>query len=265
MSLNGGKMSTILNEIENYDACAASVLKKADFQTDSELQTLTPEDMRELFPGLEKLALRKTIFEIIKKQKGTHQCQEKLEGLIPQDTLKNVVIAECFERIKNTKNQLDERKTVLEARHNKLKDVNKTTVKYKMVLCGETFGAHDQLLEQINTSELKLIKGTDEERCITIVFCPVSEAAMKTIPGDDPVILVLMHHSQQPQTMSPTGISTHFPNVVLEVNIFYHDGLLMCEQNEKAVNELKEELVKHRSYQKSGSKDENQSGGCRFI
>ncbi|XP_036066327.1 uncharacterized protein LOC112157842 isoform X2 [Oryzias melastigma] len=259
-------MSTLLKDIEKYDACAASELKKADFRTDSEIRTLTPEDLHELFPGQEKLLLRKTIFEIIHNQKRTRQRQEKL-GLIPQDTLRNVVIAECFERIKNMKDQLEKMQSALEACYNKPKDINKmsspATVKYRMVVSGQTFGAHDQLLDQIKSSGLNLIKGNDEESCITIVFCSVgtrigtdAEAAMKRVPGNDPVILVMMHYCQEPKKTHPTGISTGFPNIVLEVHVFYHDrqnGLLRCEQNKKAVIELKEELMKHHSSQNSGS------------
>ncbi|XP_024146651.1 uncharacterized protein LOC112157844 isoform X2 [Oryzias melastigma] len=262
LSYIGETMSTLLKEIEKYDACAASELRKADFRTDSEIRTLTPEDLHELFPGQENLLLRKTIFEIIHKQKRTRQCQEKL-GLIPQDTLRNVVIAECFEWIKNIKDQLEVMQTVLEARYNKPKDINKTTVKYKMVVSDKTFGAHDQILEQIKSSGLNLIKGNDEESCITIVFCPVGTRigtdavlAMKRVPGSDPVILVMMHFSQEQKKTHPTGISTGFPNIVLEVHVFYHqkqNGLLRCEQNNKAVIELKEELMKHHSSQNSGS------------
>lgn len=56
-----------------------------------------------------------------------------------------------------------------------------------MVVSGETFGTHQQLLDQIKTPVLKI---NDEESRITIVFCPVTsrhgtdaEAAMRTVPG----------------------------------------------------------------------------------
>lgn len=43
----------------------------ADFCTDSEIQSLTREDLHELFPGAEKLKLRRTIFGIIHKRVGS--------------------------------------------------------------------------------------------------------------------------------------------------------------------------------------------------
>ncbi|XP_036066324.1 uncharacterized protein LOC118598133 isoform X2 [Oryzias melastigma] len=149
------------------------------------------------------------------------------------------------------------------------------TVKYKMVVGDKTFGAHLQLLDQIQTSGLNLIKGKDEESCITIVFCPLTsrigtdaEAAMRTVPADDRVILVLMHYSQEPKNVSSLKVLPHHPNIVSEVQVFYHDrknGLLRCEQNEKAVIELKEELIKYSRPQCSGPNYENQSNSFTFL
>ncbi|XP_020570520.1 uncharacterized protein LOC105357202 isoform X2 [Oryzias latipes] len=143
----------------------------------------------------------------------------------------------------------------------------KPLVRYKKVVCGETFGADEQLLDQIQTSGLNMTN--DEESCITIVFCPVTsrtgtdaEAAMEKVPGGDPVILVLMHYSQEPKHISSSKLLSSNPNVVLEINIVYHDkknGLLGCEQNKNAVLELKEELKKYSRPQSSGSNGENQS------
>ncbi|RVE56127.1 hypothetical protein OJAV_G00233020 [Oryzias javanicus] len=121
-------------------------------------------------------------------------------------------------------------------------------VKFKMEVCGQTFDAHLQLLDQIKTSGLKLIMGNDEESCVTIVFCSVTsrigtdaEAAVKKVQGDDPVILVLMHYSQEPKHVSSSQVLPSYNKVVLEVHVFYHDrqnGLLRCDQNKKAVTQV---------------------------
>ncbi|XP_024146656.1 uncharacterized protein LOC112157845 [Oryzias melastigma] len=127
------------------------------------------------------------------------------------------------------------------------------TMKYEMVVCGETFGAHLQLLDQIQTSGLNLIEINDEESCITFLFCPVTsrigtdaEAAMKNVKGGDPVILVFMHYSQERRDISSSEVFSSLSDVFSEVHVFYDrkNGLLSCEQNEKAVNELKEKLMK---------------------
>ncbi|RVE56123.1 hypothetical protein OJAV_G00232980 [Oryzias javanicus] len=316
--------------------------KEADFQTDSLFRTFSREDLHLLFPEKKTLKLRKTISEIMHNQKPTHLFLEKLQCFIQQDSLKDAAdVTEYLDGIKNTKDQLNKMQDVLNAYGKMPKDINKSQVsgkgsssdpkalmtnnemhrdpspldntnmnpdlkkniskglkqtcqskgpgagcgppvkstgqsksqsgsekhrnskqkppvKYKMLVCGETFGAHLQLLEQIQTSGLKLIKGNDEESCITIVFCPVvtragtdAEAAMKMVPGNNPVILVLMHYSQEPKHVSSSEVLTSYRNVNLEVNVFYHDrkkGLLKCEGNGNAVMQLRDNLMK---YQKS--------------
>lgn len=44
------------------------VLAEADLVTDSDIQSLTREDLNELLPGANKLKVRRKIFEIIQKQ-----------------------------------------------------------------------------------------------------------------------------------------------------------------------------------------------------
>ncbi|XP_023808541.1 uncharacterized protein LOC101160281 [Oryzias latipes] len=391
-------MSTLLREIGSYDARAASKLKKAGFQTDSEIQNLTLADLHDLFPGLKKLKRRNTIFKIIHKQKQIDPFLEKLGDVSQRDSLRDFVIKECFNRIKNTKEQLDDKQTVLkrlndfpkdisksldsekevdfqtvpvvqilypedlrelfpgpeylklrrtifqiihnqtpahllleelkgftqqnsfydtavaerikdtkqlldemqiilEAHNNKQKDrskslhsgkdsssdtnaplktneklkksdsKNKREVRFKVEVSGETFGADQQLLDEIKTPDLKWIERGEHD--ITIVFCPVTsrvgtdaEAAMRKVPDGDPVILVLMHYSQEPKHVSSSKVLSSYPNVLLEVNIFYHDkkkGLLKCKQYENAVTALKEELKKYSRQQRSGFNHRNHS------
>lgn len=44
------------------------VVAGEDLRTDSSIQSLTKEDLRDLFPGPEKFRLRKAIFEMIQEQ-----------------------------------------------------------------------------------------------------------------------------------------------------------------------------------------------------
>ncbi|XP_020570515.1 uncharacterized protein LOC101160036 isoform X4 [Oryzias latipes] len=267
-----------LKEPERYEAGAASVeiSTEVDFQTDSVVQILYREDLQELFPGPEYLKLRRTIFQIIHNQTPAHLLLEELKGFTQQNSFNDVLTAKCLdpdvpvarylERIKNTKQQLDEMQIILEAHNNmrndrsKSLDSGKGVVRFKVEVSGETFGADQQLLDEIKTPDLKWIEG--EEHDITIVFCPVTSqvgtdaaSAMRKVPDGDPAILVLMHYSQEPKHSSSTKVLSSNPNVVLEVNIFYHKkkkGLLKCRQNENAVIELKEELKKYSRPQRSG-------------
>ncbi|XP_078798902.1 uncharacterized protein LOC101160036 isoform X8 [Oryzias latipes] len=257
-----------LKEPERYEAGAASVeiSTEVDFQTDSVVQILYREDLQELFPGPEYLKLRRTIFQIIHNQTPAHLLLEELKGFTQQNSFNDVPVARYLERIKNTKQQLDEMQIILEAHNNmrndrsKSLDSGKGVVRFKVEVSGETFGADQQLLDEIKTPDLKWIEG--EEHDITIVFCPVTSqvgtdaaSAMRKVPDGDPAILVLMHYSQEPKHSSSTKVLSSNPNVVLEVNIFYHKkkkGLLKCRQNENAVIELKEELKKYSRPQRSG-------------
>ncbi|XP_034060270.1 uncharacterized protein LOC117538556 isoform X2 [Gymnodraco acuticeps] len=68
-----GHSSDLLKEIGNRDSDAADVLREADLCIDSDIRSLTREDLLELFPGPKKFKLRREIFEMIHKQKPVKQ------------------------------------------------------------------------------------------------------------------------------------------------------------------------------------------------
>ncbi len=64
---------------------------------------------------------------------------------------------------------------------------------------------------------------------------------------DKPVILVLMHHLRE---VKPTAsLKTQCrPNIMSHVNVFYHEtvhGLLTCQENDLAVSNILQELLKY--------------------
>ncbi|GLD72517.1 actin cytoskeleton-regulatory complex protein pan1-like isoform X9 [Lates japonicus] len=134
------------------------------------------------------------------------------------------------------------------------------TVKVFCEVTGETFGAHETILEQVKkkgltSTPVKIIR--DPKKCdFIIVFCPIVsragsdvEAAMRKISGSKPVILVLMHHTRKPDHSTREMMwSETFPGIVLKVNILYHEtegGLLTCSENDKAIKQIRKELKKH--------------------
>lgn len=63
---------------------------------------------------------------------------------------------------------------------------------------------------------------------------------------DKPVILVVMHHEREAKSKSLRMPHDKQHQVVLYVNVFYHDtskGLLTCEQNNAAASEIKQKLL----------------------
>ncbi|XP_059212384.1 uncharacterized protein LOC131991101 isoform X2 [Centropristis striata] len=129
-------------------------------------------------------------------------------------------------------------------------------VMYQMVVGGQTFDAHLQLMEKVKyqakESAISLSEGS-QDHAVIFVFCPISsrvasdvEAAMTDVKGNKPVILVLMHHSHV--VKHTTSMRTWSPDdrVVLHVNVFYHEtvrGLLKCEENNAAVSQIFSKLM----------------------
>ncbi|KAM4529238.1 uncharacterized protein V3H82_027420 [Fundulus diaphanus] len=312
-------MSVLLKEIRDYNFDAAKVLQKADFRSDSEIQSLTREDLRELFPGPEKLKLRRSIFEIINKQKPVEKLLQDIRGFIPEDSIKdaltnNGVLVDYLHLLRGMKAQLNHVQSFIDAHISLLEDIKAqpqqkhdpgppaktldppttsrylsndtptqksqvtgdqsswcsapsrsgnygaqvTGFKYKMVVSGQTFNAHNQILEKLKSSaqHLNLVETQSSEDCqIVFVFCPISsrtgtdvDAAMKMVTGDKPVILVLMHHAHEAKHVTPMGTWHHNPKIVHHVNVFYHEtmrGLIDCKENNGAISGIRTELIKY--------------------
>ncbi|MEQ2297405.1 hypothetical protein AMECASPLE_034437, partial [Ameca splendens] len=122
------KMNILLKEIRNHSSSAAEKLEHANYRTNAELQSLTREDLHELFPGAEKLKLRKSIFEIINKQKPVKKLLEDLRGFIPDDSIRdaltsNGVLVDYLHLLKDMKTQLNNVQSFLEAHIGLLEDI----------------------------------------------------------------------------------------------------------------------------------------------
>ncbi|CAK6962142.1 uncharacterized protein si:ch211-245h14.1 [Scomber scombrus] len=128
-------------------------------------------------------------------------------------------------------------------------------VMYREVISGKTFGAHTQLLHKVEDQDKFLLIENKEDCKVIIVFCTICsrvgsdvDAAMSDIKGDEPVILVLMHHSRDAKNTVPTKTWPEYPNIVLAVNTFFHDtihGLLNCHQNNEAALMIKNKLLEY--------------------
>ncbi|XP_050924850.1 uncharacterized protein LOC108874507 [Lates calcarifer] len=134
------------------------------------------------------------------------------------------------------------------------------TVKVFCEVTGQTFGAHETILQQVKkkgltSTQVKIT--TDLQECdVIIVFCPIVsragsdvKAATRNMSGSKPIILVLMHHTRKPDHSTGGKMwSETFPGIVLEVNVLYHEtesGLLTCSENDKAIKKIRKELKKH--------------------
>ncbi|XP_054915746.1 uncharacterized protein LOC129379144 isoform X2 [Poeciliopsis prolifica] len=132
------------------------------------------------------------------------------------------------------------------------------TVKIHVVTSGQTFGAHHDLLNQLER-KLKLCQTDRDRNAITMLFCPITsrvgsdvEAAMSLLSGDQKVILVLMHHTRDP-SYSTAGRDWKdvYPNVVSSVHVLFHEtvpGLLTCSENDMAVDQMLRVLSSYSSW-----------------
>ncbi|KAJ4929249.1 hypothetical protein JOQ06_004860 [Pogonophryne albipinna] len=205
-----GHSSDLLKEIGNRDSEAADVLREADLCIDSDIRSLTREDLLELFPGPKKFKLRRGIFEMIHKEMSFQ-----------------------------TKMFLQRTKAV---------NKRKGKLVYQVVVTGTTFDAHFQLMEKVKKEvqdQFDLVQSNRNDYDVTIVFCPIVscmgldvESAMRDVKGDKPVILVLMHHAYEAKFIPNVQQGA---NVQLQVNVFFHEtkrGLLHCGENGAVVCEI---------------------------
>ncbi|XP_041832352.1 uncharacterized protein LOC121634027 isoform X2 [Melanotaenia boesemani] len=207
-------MSVLLRKIRHTNSAAASVLERADFCTDSEIQSLTREDLHELFPGPEKLKLRKTIFGIIQKPKPIDVILKELKGFIPHDSLRdalsrNGVLVDYLHVLKDLRTQVNNVQSFLEAHIGLLEDISQVQpdqepergtsasgpcapveqnnipadihpygahVMYQMVVSGKTFDAHLQLMAKVQAQVQDRVQliSCSQDGQIIIVFCQIS-------------------------------------------------------------------------------------------
>ncbi|XP_020497672.2 uncharacterized protein [Labrus bergylta] len=339
-------MSGLLTAIKSMDKEAAQVLQKADFSTDSDIKTLTRQDLHELFPGADKLKLRRKLFDKIHKEPH-HALRREMEEFIPESLLaglKNIQVLDDYLKImkelKTNTNKLHvcldtQIKLIEELREdapqrdsgkgpeagasnvpykgqsdgrlrsphsganaaapmvpaygsNSCKsegqkeeyevisneEVQDCTGKYKMVVSGTTFGAHQKFLDKVK-AKVELTESSDNHK-ITILFCVVSsrvgsdvEAAMAEVKGEKKVILVLMHHLREPTVMTSARTWAHggkYDNIVFHDNVFYHEtvqGLLECRENDEAVSRIQQKLLEFcPTIMKYTSRQSNQAQDC---
>lgn len=122
-------MSLLMKEIRHSSPAAADVLKVANLHTDSDLRALTREDLHELFPGHEKFKLRRTIYNIIHKQKPFHELLKGLKDFIPRESLKaalttNGVLVDYLHILKEMKSQMNNVQSFLDAHIAVLQEFN---------------------------------------------------------------------------------------------------------------------------------------------
>ncbi|XP_063757813.1 uncharacterized protein LOC134876684 isoform X2 [Eleginops maclovinus] len=121
---------------------------------------------------------------------------------------------------------------------------------FYVYLAGTTNGAHQAIVDK-----LKGLGHTEKQRHeisdYLVVFCPISSrvtpdinAALSSMPGSYPTMLVVMHHTFNPgQVVIDSSRAVNKANVFLTVDcLFYDRKLLNCNCNDDAWDKIKKAL-----------------------
>ncbi|KAM9396939.1 uncharacterized protein ACWYII_032479 isoform 14-T14 [Salvelinus alpinus] len=132
-------------------------------------------------------------------------------------------------------------------------------MKYYTVATGNTLDSHIQFIRQVNNTtrcftEVELLVESD----VIMAFCSIVsragtdiEAALQQIPTGKDVILVVLHHTFNPDyTVPDSSRLVTRSDVILTVDCLFHEsqrGLLNCPHNDAAVKQIRQKLDMTRS------------------
>ncbi|XP_036420239.1 uncharacterized protein LOC118803833 [Colossoma macropomum] len=119
-------------------------------------------------------------------------------------------------------------------------------IKYSFIISENTLDSHVQFLRKIPNTKLQEVSRV-EECDVILVFCPVVsrvqtdiEGALQRIDATKPAVLVLLHHTSDPERTLPD--SSTFVNredtITVDCLFFEDTGLLECQKNSEAFREV---------------------------
>ncbi|XP_052379667.1 uncharacterized protein LOC118386933 isoform X1 [Oncorhynchus keta] len=116
------------------------------------------------------------------------------------------------------------------------------------VVTGNTLGSHEELINRLAAKRHLTEVTSLEESDVILAFCSIVsragtdvEAALQQIPAGKPVILVVMHHTFEPDyTVPDSSRLVTRGDVILTVDCLFHEnqGLLECPRNEDAIRKI---------------------------
>ncbi|XP_069054501.1 uncharacterized protein [Lepisosteus oculatus] len=119
-------------------------------------------------------------------------------------------------------------------------------VKLHVRVLGQTLNAHIDFIKRIQRSIIIKERESEEDCDVIVAFCPVSsrigtdiDAAIENLPDHKPVILVVMHHTYNADSVVvESSRLVYRSNIQCTVDCLFHEskGLLEnCEINNQAV------------------------------
>ncbi|XP_060719712.1 interaptin-like [Tachysurus vachellii] len=133
----------------------------------------------------------------------------------------------------------------------------KSNLKFKLILSGKTLNSHKDFITRLN-QQVHLKEVNTEDECDFILgFCTIVtragtdiEAAMKRlhdISDTKPVVLVVLHHTFDPERVVPDSIRcVNRKNMIAVDCLFYEDkGLLQCLKNNESLDKTSQYLKEY--------------------
>ncbi|KAG7460926.1 hypothetical protein MATL_G00204130 [Megalops atlanticus] len=128
-------------------------------------------------------------------------------------------------------------------------------MKVFVLLTGPTLNSHRTIVNHLQAKVWLTEVQTMLECAVVLAFCPISsragtdiDAALQKIPVYKPAILVVMHHTFDPNHIVPDRHVSR-PDVVIVDCLFHEEeGLLMCPFNDAAKDKLLKEVKEHTSF-----------------
>lgn len=126
--------------------------------------------------------------------------------------------------------------------------------KFYVHLSGRTNDAHQTFVRELEVLGQIQVFSPDQSDYL-LVFCPIASRvgtdineALDRIPDGKPAILVVMHHTFNPDhVVAPSRRQVENRSVVLTVDVlFYEDKLLNCNRNDIARHEVQRFLGVYR-------------------
>ncbi|XP_062371960.1 fibronectin-like [Sardina pilchardus] len=122
------------------------------------------------------------------------------------------------------------------------------TKKFYPIVIGNTQNHHQALKGMLINEGLKEVKSV--ESCdVILAFCVIvsrvgtdMEAALKEIPDSKPVVLTVMHHTFDPDHVTPDTSRFVRGRNIMVVDILFHEdkGILRCQKNTEAQSKMLE-------------------------
>ncbi|XP_046691604.1 uncharacterized protein LOC124376524 [Silurus meridionalis] len=102
-------------------------------------------------------------------------------------------------------------------------------------------------------NKVNVVESNEEECDVKVVFCPIVsragtdiDAALYRLTREKPTIMIVLHHTFDPEHIAPSSSSWDIENVMMMVDVLFHEdsGLLKCSNNNKAIERAEHYLQK---------------------